>query len=119
MQAITKSTTGNMQANSLLHTAKAQVFEWGSDVTSLGPPFDLVLASDVVYEAAAVPALLQSLSDLAGPTTAIWFAFEDRPPVTHEALLLLPKYGLIASEVNSFSHSQPPSLICLLRLALI
>lgn len=90
-----------VQDNQLQGRVQAVEFTWGRDCAPLGPPFDLVLASDVAYSSAAVPALLTSLADLARGATAVWYAFEERPPVTDQALQLMPQYGLTFSEVSA------------------
>ena len=59
-----------------------------------------VLASDVAYESEQLPALLRTLVGLASPDAHILYAFEERPPVTDEALRLMPCYGLITEEVG-------------------
>ena len=59
-----------------------------------------MLASDVAYDTQQLPALLRTLGQLVGPTGHVLFAFEARPPVTDEALALMPRYGLIAEEVG-------------------
>lgn len=89
----------NIQGNQLGDRATAAALRWGDAVEHLRPPFDLVLASDVAYDAKALPALLTTLAALAGPDSHILFAFESRPPVTDLAVQLLPSYGLMAEEV--------------------
>lgn len=95
-----------MQDNQLCDCAKAVEFDWGSDLSRLEPPFDLVLAADVAYSSASLPALLQSLSAVAEGAAEVWYAFEDRPPVTDEALRLMPQYGLTAAVVGT-ARSHP------------
>ncbi|GAB4820725.1 hypothetical protein N2152v2_007771 [Parachlorella kessleri] len=68
----------NIQLNSLQERAHAAALRWGEGVAHLQPPFDLVLASDVIYQAEAVPALLATLRDLSGPRTLILLAAEHR-----------------------------------------
>jgi predicted nicotinamide N-methyase len=58
----------------------AVVFRWDARPEALGPPWPLVLASDVLYEARNVPALLELLPRLAGPATEIVIADPGRPP---------------------------------------
>ena len=89
-----------LQDNQLCDCAEAVEFAWGSDLARLEPPFDLVLAADVAYSSASLPALLQSLAAAAEGAAEVWYAFEDRPPVTDEALRLMPQYGLTAAVVS-------------------
>ncbi len=68
-------------------------------MTHLSPPFDLVLASDVAYDAACVPALISTFAALCGPATRGLLAFEARPPVTDMAVALLPQHRLVGTPV--------------------
>ncbi len=67
-----------LQLNSLQGVASAAKLCWGEPVGHLRPPFDLVLASDVIYQSEAVPALLATLRKLSGPSTLILLAAEHR-----------------------------------------
>jgi len=58
-----------------------------------------VLASDVAYDAACVPALISTFATLCGPATRGLLAFEARPPVTDMAVALLPQHGLVGTPV--------------------
>jgi len=51
---------------------------WGTDTSSLDPPFEIILGADVVYEIQLFPELIQSLRDLCGPNTVILLALEHR-----------------------------------------
>ena len=90
---------------------------WGESVAHLSPPFDLVLASDVVYDAACVPALIGTFAALCGPATRGLLAFEARPPVTDMALALLPEHGLVGTPVCLPSIFQPVPHAALSALA--
>lgn len=87
------------QDNRLGDRATAAALRWGDFVAQLRSPFDLILAADVAYSAAALPALLSTIAALAGPNSHILFAFEARPPVTDAAVRLMPAHGLAAEEV--------------------
>ena len=39
-------------------------YQWGTDIASLGPPFDLILASDLAYDHRAVQPLIWTLHQL-------------------------------------------------------
>ena len=45
--------------------------EWGSSVLTFDPPFDVILAADVVYIEEAFAELAQTLDDLSDPNTVI------------------------------------------------
>lgn len=72
------------QANGLERVATAVALEWGSPLGSdappeLRPPFDLVLASDVLYLAEALPLFVSTLRQLSGPETLTLLCNERRP----------------------------------------
>jgi predicted nicotinamide N-methyase len=56
------------------------VFRWDADPAALGPPWPLVLASDVLYEARNVPALLRLLPRLTAASGEVWLADPGRAP---------------------------------------
>jgi predicted nicotinamide N-methyase len=56
------------------------VFRWDADPAPLGPPWPLVLASDVLYEQRDVPLLLALLPRLVAPSGEAWIADPGRAP---------------------------------------
>ena len=56
-----------MQANGLSHVATAVALPWGQPVDHLHPPYNTVLAADVLYELQALPLFVQTLAALSGP----------------------------------------------------
>ncbi len=75
------STEANIQANrENLRGRQVTVsqLEWGQDVSSFDPPFDVLLAADVVYIEESFPLLLQSLCDLSSHETAIFLSSKHR-----------------------------------------
>lgn len=52
--------------------------EWGQDVSQFSPPFDLILAADVVYEESSFHLLARSLQDLSSPETTVLLAHKHR-----------------------------------------
>jgi len=56
------------------------VFRWDDPPEALGPPWPLVLASDVLYEARNVPALLALLPRLTAAAGEVWLADPGRAP---------------------------------------
>lgn len=60
-----------VQANGLTATAAAAELAWGTLVGHLQPPFDVVLASDVLYLAEALPLFVATLAQLCGPGTQV------------------------------------------------
>lgn len=71
----------NLKANRHnLHDKNITVaqFEWGKDPSHLKPPFDIVLAADVIYIEDTFPLLLQSLIDLSNRETVILISCKRR-----------------------------------------
>jgi predicted nicotinamide N-methyase len=56
------------------------VYRWDAPPERLGPPWPLVLASDVLYEARNVPALLALLPRLTAAAGEVWLADPGRAP---------------------------------------
>ena len=56
------------------------VFRWDADPGALGPPWPLVLASDVLYEARNVAPLLALLPSACAPGGEVWLADPGRAP---------------------------------------
>ncbi|EFN58830.1 hypothetical protein CHLNCDRAFT_140665 [Chlorella variabilis] len=69
----------NIEANPLGGVATAAALAWGDPVGHLQPPFDLVLASDVLYQAEALPLFVQTLAALSSPRTLTVLCNEHRP----------------------------------------
>ena len=72
------------QANGVGHLATAAPLAWGTPLSSSGdpvlrPPFDVVLASDVLYQAEALPLFVRTLRELSGPATLTLLCNEHRP----------------------------------------
>jgi predicted nicotinamide N-methyase len=56
------------------------LFRWDADPGELGPPWPLVLASDVLYESRNVAPLLALLPRLCAAAGEVWLADPGRPP---------------------------------------
>ena len=59
---------------------EARLFRWDADPAQLGPPWPLVLASDVLYEARNVAPLLELLTRLTAAAGEVWLADPGRAP---------------------------------------
>lgn len=82
---MTDKTTGpaetNLKANrhNLLHgNVSVAQFEWGEDPSRFKPPFDLVLAADVIYIEDTFPLLIKSLAELSNRETVILISCKRR-----------------------------------------
>ena len=52
--------------------------EWGQDVSDFGPPFELILAADVVYVEETFPLLIHSLRELSDVNTVVLLSCKRR-----------------------------------------
>eukprot|EP00803_Ostreobium_quekettii_P004665 evm.model.scf_3770.1 EVM.evm.TU.scf_3770.1 scf_3770:7001-9027(-) len=96
----------NIRDNGLQDNAKALPLAWGSDVGGLGPPFDYILASDVVYLKATYDDLITTIEALSGPHTTTLFAHERRVG-TWEFFELLKKRNFLVQEISpQLQHPQ-------------
>ncbi|KAK9818122.1 hypothetical protein WJX72_007470 [[Myrmecia] bisecta] len=112
----------NVQANKLTSRVDVSELVWGQDVAHLQPPFDVIIASDLLYDVACIPLLFITVAQLSGPDTVTLLAFEDRPVVVDVAFRELQKAGLTAKQVPETEldpHWQSPDIhIYKLRLTL-
>ena len=68
----------NLDSNSTSSTVRVSELEWGASVLSFQPPYDLVLAADVIYVEESYPALIQTLLDLTGPRSLVLLSSKHR-----------------------------------------
>jgi predicted nicotinamide N-methyase len=70
----------NIQKNFIEKKVKVEELEWGKDCSYLNPPFDIILASDVMsycyYE--SQESFFQTLKDLSNKNTRIILSYEKR-----------------------------------------
>eukprot|EP00741_Cyanophora_paradoxa_P025108 tig00000342_g24236.t1 len=82
----------NVQSNLPPDTnARCVELTWGQAADGLEPPFDYVLASDLVYERASFVPLVQTFCDLSGPDTVILLAYRWRTLQTEEGEIIPPE----------------------------
>ncbi|XP_059444811.1 uncharacterized protein LOC132176582 [Corylus avellana] len=86
----------NVEANGLQDRVEVRELVWGSDEFPSRPgelgEFDLVLMSDVFYDAEEMAALAKTLKRVCGKETVVWAAYEVRP-WTAECLSVLTSHG--------------------------
>jgi len=51
---------------------------WGTDLVNFFPPYDIIIASDVIYEDNCIEVLIQTISDLSDSDSTIIIAHERR-----------------------------------------
>nr|WP_281372968.1 methyltransferase domain-containing protein [Kineococcus aurantiacus] len=68
---------GNAARNGARLAVRA--WDWTTDPAPLDPPFDLVVAADVLYERAQVGTVLTALPALVAPGGQVWVADPGRP----------------------------------------
>ena len=88
------------QANDLQFSATVRELQWGADTDSFGPPFDVIIASDLLYDMRSIPKLMLTIVSLSSSDTVTYLAFEVRPNVIRAAFQAMEAYGLKAEEVN-------------------
>ncbi len=73
--------TANITRNNLSSKASFAPLTWGQPLSSQipPPPFDIILASDVLYQHDCVHPLISTLKTLSGPSTQIFLSTEHRP----------------------------------------
>lgn len=94
----------NVEANGLQDRVEVREHVWGSDEFPSRPgesgEFDLILMSDVFYDAEEMAALAKTLKRVCGKDTVVWAASEVRP-WTAECLSVLASQGFGVVELPS------------------
>lgn len=99
-----------LQANNLAGCVSVKELKWGSDVEGFNPPFDVIIASDLLYDMKSIPELMLTIVSLSSSDTITYLAFELRPNVIRAAFQAIELYGLKAEQV---SFALPVWLVCL------
>ena len=81
----------------------AALFRWDDDPARLGPPWPLVLASDVLYEARNVEPLLALLPRLCSAAGEVWLADPGRPPAAGFLAAAAERW-----RIDAMPHDGPP-----------
>eukprot|EP01114_Cavostelium_apophysatum_P002472 TRINITY_DN12205_c0_g1_i1.p1 TRINITY_DN12205_c0_g1~~TRINITY_DN12205_c0_g1_i1.p1 ORF type:complete len:252 (-),score=26.34 TRINITY_DN12205_c0_g1_i1:13-747(-) len=70
----------NVKDNIKVESYKVKVAEldWGDNVPAVNPPFDVIVGSDLTYEAEAIPPLIRVLRALSDLNTTIIYGHEER-----------------------------------------
>ncbi|MBA0786704.1 hypothetical protein Gotri_025985 [Gossypium trilobum] len=94
---------------------KVAELDWGNEdhIKAVGPPFDYVIGTDVVYAEHLVGPLLQTIIALSGPKTTIMLGHEIRSTSVHEQMFLTWKNFFevkIVSKAKMDSKYQHPSI---------
>lgn len=94
------------QRNSLSSCASAVALDWTDPLSDqIQAPYDVILASDVVYSKDVVPALLNMLKLLSGPSTVMYICSEYRKGagLEHFHEQMMDQYKMYAQLVRSCS----------------
>ncbi|KAJ3672164.1 hypothetical protein LUZ60_006885 [Juncus effusus] len=72
---------------------KVAELDWGnkSQIEAVGPPFDYIIGTDVVYSEHLLEPLIQTILALSGPRTNIIIGYEIRSTVVHEQMIQMLK----------------------------
>lgn len=90
-----------LQANDLASNASVKELKWASDVEGFSPPFDVIIASDLLYDTKSIPELMLTIVSLSSSDTVTYMAFELRPNVIRAAFQAMELYGLKAEQVRA------------------
>lgn len=87
---------------------RAAELDWGNEdhIKAVGPPFDFIIGTDVVYAEHLLEPLLKTIHALAGPKTTIMLGYEIRSTNVHEQMLEMWKKNF---EVKTVSQSKMDS----------
>ncbi|KAA3477309.1 protein N-lysine methyltransferase METTL21A isoform X1 [Gossypium australe] len=115
---VERNTSRILQMNSCsdsFGSIKVAELDWGNEdhIKAVGPPFDYVIGTDVVYAEHLVGPLLQTIIALSGPKTTIMLGHEIRSTSVHEQMLLTWKNFFevkIVSKAKMDSKYQHPSI---------
>ncbi|KAL5717004.1 hypothetical protein ACHQM5_010095 [Ranunculus cassubicifolius] len=68
---------------------QAAELDWGNQdhIKAVGPPFDYIIGTDVVYAEHLLEPLLETIFALSGPKTTVLLGYEIRNTVIHEQML--------------------------------
>lgn len=81
---------------------KVSELQWGdeSHIKAVGPPFDYIIGTDVVYVEHLLEPLLQTVLALSGPRTTILLGYEIRSTCVHEKMLQMWKQNFDVKTVS-------------------
>ncbi|XP_027909151.1 protein N-lysine methyltransferase METTL21A isoform X1 [Vigna unguiculata] len=81
---------------------KVAELQWGdeSHIKAVGPPFDYIIGTDVVYVDHLLEPLLQTILALSGPRTTIVLGYEIRSTSVHEKMLQMWKRNFDVKTVS-------------------
>ena len=90
--------------------------KWGSNTDDFEPPFDVIIASDLLYDMETIPELMLTIVSLSSSDTVTYLAFELRPNVIIAAFQAMEAYGLMAEQVSfpSLTLRNVCFMLCLL-----
>ena len=90
----------NVEANrEVAPRVNVAALSWGSDVSGLNPPFDVVLMADLLYVDTLSEALCDTVTALSGPSTLVIFCNERRDERLEERFLALMKQRFVFNPV--------------------
>lgn len=75
------------------------VLEWGSSVLDFDPPYDIILAADVIYIEETFPELMKTLEDLSASESVIFLSCKHRYERDDRFFQLLLSSGKFQDEI--------------------
>ncbi|PSR89929.1 Protein N-lysine methyltransferase [Actinidia chinensis var. chinensis] len=116
MRNVERNTSRIMQMNpDSFGSIQVAELNWGNadHIKAVGPPFDYIIGTDVVYAEHLLEPLLQTMLALSGPKTTILLGYEIRSTNVHEQMLNLWKRNFEVKNVSKTkmdSKYQHPSI---------
>ncbi|KAF9594250.1 hypothetical protein IFM89_028907 [Coptis chinensis] len=86
INSLTRTLLGEVGSFGSIEVAE---LDWGNQehIKAVGPPFDYIIGTDIVYVEHLLDPLLQTIFGLSGPKTTILLGYEIRNTVVHEQML--------------------------------
>ncbi|XP_020079792.1 protein-lysine methyltransferase METTL21D isoform X2 [Ananas comosus] len=115
MRNVERNTSWILQANSdsaPFGSISVAELDWGNKehIKSVGPPFDYIIGTDVVYSEHLLEPLMQTILALSGPRTSILLGYEIRSTTVHEQMMQMWKNNFIVKSIpkskmdNKYQH---------------
>ncbi|XP_072975117.1 uncharacterized protein [Typha angustifolia] len=118
MRNVERNTSWILQAtpdSASIGSIEVAELDWGNQehIKAVGPPFDYIIGTDVVYAEHLLEPLMQTILALSGPRTMILLGYEIRSTIVHEQMIQMWKKNFIVKSIPKSkmdSKYQHPSI---------
>ncbi|GAB2233672.1 hypothetical protein Droror1_Dr00002900 [Drosera rotundifolia] len=103
-------------------SVKVAELDWGNEdhIQAVGPPYDFIIGTDVVYAEHLLEPLLDTIVALSGPRTTIVLGYEIRSTNVHEQMLEMLKrkfdFKIVPKSKMDFRYQHPSIQLFILGL---